>query len=243
VLLFFTPLLYYLPLSVLAAIIMMAVIDLINISGFVHAWQSQWYDGAISIITFISTLVFAPHLDRGIFIGVGLSLLVFLYKSMRPATASLSLYEDEALHDAVTFCLQECRFMEVVRFDGPLFFANATYLEDQINAHLQTKKELKHIIIYANSINDLDATGEESLSLIVDRVRSAGVDISFAGANRSIMAVFKRTHLLSKIGEDHFYPTIDKAISAVHAQTHSESEEKTCPLTTVCRLPGSESEV
>lgn len=133
--------------------------------------------------------------------------------------------------------------MEVVRFDGPLFFANATYLEDQINAHLQAKKELKHIIIYANSINDLDATGEESLSLIVDRVRSAGVDMSFAGANRSIMAVFKRTHLLSKIGEDHFYPTIDKAISAVHAQTHSESEEKTCPLTTVCRLPGSESEV
>ncbi|MDF1590803.1 MAG: SulP family inorganic anion transporter [Desulfobacterales bacterium] len=243
VLLFFTPLLYYLPQSVLAAIIMVAVIDLINISGFIHAWQAQWYDGAISIITFVGTLVSAPHLDRGIFIGVGLSLLVFLYKSMRPATASLSLYDDEALHDAVTFCLQECRLMEVVRFDGPLFFANATYLEDQINMHRQTKKELKHIIIYANSINDLDATGEEALSLIVDRVRSAGVDISFAGANRSVMAVFKRTHLLFKIGEDHFYPTIEKAISAVHAQTHSENEEKMCPLTTVCRLPGSESEV
>lgn len=243
VLLFFTPLLYYLPQSVLAAIIMMAVIDLINVSGFIHAWQAQWYDGAISIITFISTLVSAPHLDRGIFIGVGLSLLVFLYKSMRPNTASLSLYDDEALHDAVTFCLQECRFMEVVRFDGPLFFANATYLEDQINTHLQTKKELKHIIIYANSINDLDATGEETLSLIVDRARSAGVDISFAGANRRVKAVFRRTHLLSKIGEDHFYSTIDKAISAVHAQTHSANEEKTCPLRTVCRLPGSESEV
>jgi MFS superfamily sulfate permease-like transporter len=243
VLMFFTPLLYYLPQSVLAAIIMMAVIELLNISGFIHAWRAKWYDGAISIVAFIATLAFAPHLDRGIFAGVGLSLLVFLYNSMRPATASLSLYDDEALHDAVTFCLRECRFMEVVRFDGPLFFANATYLEDLINRHLETKRELKHIIVYANSINDMDATGEESLSLILDRVRNSGVDISFAGVNRAVMGVLKRTHLLAKIGENHFYATVDKAISAVHAQTHNENEEKTCPLTTVCRLPGIEREV
>ncbi len=237
VLLFFTPLLYYLPQSVLAAVIIMAVIDLLNISGFVHAWRAQWYDGVISIIAFLSTLAFAPHLDKGIFIGVGLSLLVFLYKSMRPAIATLSLYNDRALHDHVTYCLQECRFMEVVRFDGPLFFANATYLEDQINAHLKEKKELRHIIVYANSINDMDATGEEALSLIIDRVRSAGVDISFAGANRAVMAVMKRTHLLAKIGEDHFYPTIDQAIEKVHKLSHNEKEEASCPLTSVCPIP------
>ena len=237
VLLFFTPLLYYLPQSVLAAVIIMAVVNLINISGFIHAWRAQWYDGAISIIAFISTLVFAPHLDRGIFIGVGLSLLVFLYKSMRPAITSLSLSDDQALHDHVTDCLQECRFIEVVRFDGPLFFANATYLEDQINMHLEAKKELRHIIIFANSINDIDATGEEALSLIIDRIRSAGVDVSFAGTNRAVLGVLKRTHLLAKIGNDHFYPTIDKAIARVHKLTHNEMEEETCPLTTVCHIP------
>ncbi len=60
VLLVFTPLFYHLPQSVLAAIIMMAVVGLINVKGFIHAWQAQWYDGAISIITFICTLAFAP---------------------------------------------------------------------------------------------------------------------------------------------------------------------------------------
>ncbi len=70
VLLFFTPLLYHLPQPVLAAVIMMAVIGLVNVSGFIHAWNAQWYDGAISIITFIATLAFAPHLDKGIMIGV-----------------------------------------------------------------------------------------------------------------------------------------------------------------------------
>ena len=237
VLLFLTPLLYYLPQPVLAAIIIMAVIDLINISGFVHAWRAQWYDGVISIIALICTLAFAPHLERGILVGVVLSLGVFLYKSMRPHVASLSLYEDEALHDSVTYCLNECRFMEVVRFDGPLFFANATYLEEQIDAHLLAKKELKHIIVLANSINDMDATGEEALSLIIDRIRSAGLDISFCGINRFVLAVLKRTHLLTKIGEDHIYPTVDMALKSVHKQTHSDAEEELCPLTTVCRVP------
>jgi MFS superfamily sulfate permease-like transporter len=235
VLLFLTPLFYHLPQSVLAAIIMMAVVGLINIRGFVHAWQSQWHDGAISIITFVCTLVFAPHLDRGIMVGVGLSIMVFLYKSMRPKVVDLSLDVDRALHDAVASGLEECKFIDVVRFDGPLFFANAGYLEDQIRNRRRTKKRLKHIIISAGSMNDIDASGQEALSLTVDRVRSAGIDISFSAVNRSVMQVLTRTHLIAKIGEDHIYPTIEAAISAIHPLTHTGEDEKNCPLKTVCR--------
>ena len=236
VLLFFTPLLYHLPQSVLAAIIMMAVVGLVNVRGFIHVWRAQWYDGAISIITFVATLVFAPHLERGILMGVILSILVFLYKSMRPKVVDLSLDVDRALHDAVASGLEECRYIDVVRFDGPLFFANASYLEDQIRNRRRTKKDLKHIIISAGSINDLDASGEEALSLTIDRVRSAGIDISFSGVNRAVMNVLKRTHLIVKIGEDHIYPTIESAIGAIHRHTHRGAEEKNCPLKTVCRI-------
>lgn len=233
VLLFFTPLLYHLPQAVLAAVIMMAVMGLINVKGFFHAWQAQWYDGVISVISFICTLGFAPHLDRGIFIGVGLSLLVFLYKSMRPTVVDLSLGFDKALHDAVAFGLKECKYIDMVRFDGPLFFANASYLEDQIRQRRIKKKELKHIIIVSNGINDIDASGQEALSFIVDRVRSAGIDISMSGVHGSVMKVLKRTHLLAKIGEDHIYPTMKRAIKAVHKKTHRGGREKSCPLTTV----------
>ena len=236
VLLVLTPLFYHLPQSVLAAIIMIAVLGLINVKGFIHAWQAQWYDGVISIITFISTLAFAPHLDRGIMIGVSLSILVFLYKSMRPKVVDLSLDVDRTLHDAVASGLQECRYIDVVRFDGPLFFANASYLEDQIRNRRRSKKDLKHIIISAGSINDIDSSGEEALSLTVDRVRSAGIDISLSGVNRSVMKVLRRTHLIVKIGEDHIYPAIEDAINAVHIITHRGGEEKDCPLTTVCRI-------
>ena len=236
-LLFFTPLLYHLPQSVLAAVIMMAVIGLINVSGFVHAWEAQWYDGAIAIISFLATLAFAPHLDRGIMIGVVLSLLVFLYKSMRPKMAFLSRDEDQVLRCSLNHGLEECKYIAMLRFDGSLFFANSSYLEDQIADVMVEKKLLKHIILVSNGINDIDASGEETLSLLVDRIRSAGIDISLSGVNETVMKVLKRTHFLEKVGEDHIYPTMEKAIGSVHEITHRGGDEKVCPLLTACHLP------
>jgi SulP family sulfate permease len=237
VLLFFTPLLYHLPQSVLAAIIMMAVIGLINISGFVHAWRAKWYDGAISVITFLFTLGFAPHLDRGIMVGVVLSLLVFLYKSMHPKLASLSRHEDQAFRCAATHSLKECEYIAMVRFEGPLFFANSSYLEDKITEIMRKKQSLKHIIIVSNGINEIDASGEETLSLLVDRIRSAGVDVSLSGVNETVLDVLKRTYLREKIGEDHIFPTMEKAVSVIHPQTHQGVPEDVCPLLSACPLP------
>ncbi len=235
VLLFFTPLLYHLPQAVLASIIMMAVIGLINVNGFIHAWRAKWYDGAISIISFIATLYFAPHLDKGIMIGVALSLGVFLYKSMRPTVVSLSRHEDDAFRCSTSHQLAECKYIDLVRFDGSLFFANSSYLEDKINERLINKKDLRHIIIAANGMSDMDASGEETLSLLIERVRSANVRISFSGVNESVMEVLKSTHLLEKIGTDNIFPTMEIAINRVHEQAHFGGDEKDCPLAMVCR--------
>ena len=239
-LLFFTPFLYHLPQSVLAAVIMMAVIGLLNVSGFVHAWKAQWYDGLFSIITFVATLITAPHLDKGIMIGVVLSLGMFLYKSMRPKVATLAMYRDFSYRNAREFGLKECRHIAMVRFDGQLFYANASYLEDYISDLLLEKTELRHILVVSNGINDMDASGEEMLSLIVDRLRSGGLDISFSGLNENVLAVMKRTHLYEKIGEENFHPSRHKAVEAIHARAHTMCPEEQCPLTTVCLLDESE---
>jgi SulP family sulfate permease len=235
VLLFFTPLLYHLPQAVLASVIMMAVIGLVNVSGFVHAWRAKPYDGLISVTSFIATLAFAPHLDKGIMIGVALSVGVFLYKSMRPTVMSLSRYADDSLRAALLHDLEECKYIDVVRFDGPLFFANASYLEDQINERLQAKRHLRHIVIVSNAISDIDASGEEMLSLLVDRVRTSGVEISFSGVNESVMDVLERTHLIERIGRERIFATMEQAIRAVHAHAHDNGDEERCPLTTTCR--------
>ena len=235
VLLFFTPLLYHLPQSVLAAIIMMAVIGLVNASGFIHAWKAQWYDGSISIVTFVCTLLYAPHLHKGIMVGVVLSLLVFLYKSMRPVVASLSWHEEMSLQNSMTHNLRECKYIDLIRFEGSLFFANASYLEDKINERMIEKKDIKHIIIVCSGMNDMDASGEDALSITIDRVRSAGVGISLSGVNESVMSVLKRTYLLEKIGEGNIFPDTERAIFAVHDKVHKGSEKGLCPLSIVCQ--------
>ena len=126
--------------------------------------------------------------------------------------------------------------MTLVRFDGPLFFANASYLEDTITEIMRSKAGLNHILIAANGINDIDSSGEETLSLLVDRVRSNGIDISMSGVNESVMEVFGRTHFLEKIGEDHLFPTLEKAIVTIHESAHALDQEAECPLLTACRL-------
>jgi SulP family sulfate permease len=101
---------------------------------------------------------------------------------------------------------------------------------------------LNHIIIVANGINDIDASGQEALSFVVERIRSAGLDISISGANESVMAALKRTHLIAKIGESHFYPTIGDAINQIHPQTHDGEHERSCPLKTVVMAQSGTSE-
>jgi SulP family sulfate permease len=155
---------------------------------------------------------------------------------MRPTIATLARYDDHSLRDCTTFGLKECEYVALIRFDGPLFFANSSYLEDKITERMRSKRNLKHIILVSNGINDIDASGEETLSLLIDRVRSAGVDISLSGVNETVTGVIKRTHLREKIGEDHIFPTMEKAISEIYVKTHKEGEEEVCPLLVVCRV-------
>ncbi len=235
-LLFFTPLLYHLPQAVLAAVIMMAVIGLVNVKGFVHSWKAQWYDGAIAILSFLVTLYFAPHLDKGIMVGVALSMVVFLYKSMRPVVASLSMNEENVLQSAEHFRLKGCRHISVVRFDGALFFANASYLDEQVAKFRTEQPDLRYILLDARGINDMDASGEEALELLCKRVRSAKLGFAMCGIKGQVLAVMERTGLIHEIGKDYMFADSKSAVAEIIDRVHKGTDLPAagcsgCPLT------------
>ncbi|MCI5133082.1 MAG: sodium-independent anion transporter, partial [Candidatus Electrothrix sp. EH2] len=205
-------------------------------SGFLHAWQAQRYDGIISIITFVVTLYFAPHLDKGILVGFALSMGVFLYKSMRPVVAELSLNEENVLKSAEHYRLKGCRHISVVRFDGALFFANASYLDEQVGKFRTEHPDLRAILLDAKGINDMDASGEEALAMIVERLRAAGLGFAMSGVKGQVMTVMDRTHLTDKIGKENFYPNTKSAVAALIEYVHGqegipEGGCHNCPLT------------
>jgi len=231
-LIFFTPLLYYLPQAVLAAIIMMAVIGLINIKSFIHSYHTQKYEGLIAVVTFISTLIFAPHLDKGIMIGLFFSVGYFIIRRIQPGVAILSKHHDNTFRNVQRFNLAECRYISLIRFRGSLTFASCSYLEDIILEQIAIKPELKSILIVGNAINEIDASGEGMLSALIPRLRDSKYDIYFSGINDYSLDVFRRTGLFDQIGEDHFFRNVTFAIDAIHDKAHEDSEEKECPLLT-----------
>ncbi|MFH2059729.1 MAG: SulP family inorganic anion transporter [Pseudomonadota bacterium] len=229
-LLFFTPLLFHLPQAVLAAVIMMAVIGLINTSGFIHAWKAKKSEGIISVISFVCTLYFAPHLEEGIMVGVALTFVLFIYKHLRPRVALLSKSKDDSLRDAVASGLRECDHIAVVRFDGSLIFTNATYLEDRVLSYIAEKPDLMHILIASRGINDIDASGEDAISILIDTVRGSGRKISFCGVKEEVYAVMERTHLIDKLGRENIYPDSRAALESIYSQIHSKGDCGDCPL-------------
>ncbi|MBN2320872.1 MAG: response regulator [Acidobacteria bacterium] len=236
VLMFFTPLLYHLPQSVLASVIMMAVIGLVNFKGVVHAYKVKQSDGIISIVSFVATLIFAPHLDRGILIGVALSIGIFLYGKMKPQVAELSLWSDGHFHSAQRRRLKQCKHLAVIRFDGPLFFANTSYLEDEVLDRVRKMPGLKAILFKSDGINEIDATGEDMLSLLIDRLRSGGYDVYFSGFNEDVVDTLRRSHLYEKIGKDHIFITLVDAVDKIWPFIHEKTDEDTCPLVQVVPL-------
>ena len=234
-LLFLTPLLYHLPQAVLAAVIMMAVTGLINFKAMKHAWQAHKHDGAASVITFVATLGFAPHLDNGIMIGAGLALGLYLYRTMSPRVAVLGRYAaDNTLRDiSVHPDLPTDEHIIVIRYDGSLYFANVAYFEDAILGALADRPKTRYVLVVADGINQLDASGEQVLHLLVERLGSNGITLVFSGLKRQVLKVINKTGLYSTIGAQNIFSTEDIALEAIYewmAEGGAEDEKTFCPL-------------
>ncbi len=223
-LLWLTPLLYHLPQATLAAVIVMAVVNLVRIEPFLYAWKVQKHDGIVALVTFILTLVLAPHLENGIITGVLLSLGLFLHRTMRPRIAMLSRHKDTTLRDARLHNLRTCPHISVVRFDMSLYFANTGYFENTILELVASKPELRYIIIDAESVNHLDATGEEMLHSLARALDEAGVEFLFARAKLQVVAVMIRTGFIEMLGQDHFFRTRTDALQYAWDRTYCERE-------------------
>ncbi len=232
-LLWLTPLLYHLPQATLAAVIMMAVVGLINVKAIQHAWKAQRQDGVVAVVTFMLTLAFAPHLDKGILIGAGLALMLYLYRTMQPRVAVLARHPDGTLRDAEMFGLDTCKNITMIRFDGSLYFANTSYFEDKLQERVATKPDLKYVIVLADGINEVDATGEEMLSHLSERLHAGGIEVLFVGVKKQVLDVFQRTGLYQSLGAERFFRTEDQALDHVWKKL-GNNHEVDCPLNIVC---------
>ncbi|KAF0190083.1 MAG: sulfate [Desulfobulbaceae bacterium] len=215
-LLFLTPYLYHLPKAVLAVIILLAVAGLITPQALKHTWKASRPDGIVALVTFIVTLIAAPHLDKGIMTGTILALGLYLYHTMAPRVAILGRHEDGTLRDIqVNPLLVTSTQFTAIRFDGSLYFANVAHFEDAVLAAVADHKEAKYLLVVGDAINYIDSSGEELLHRLVLQLREAGVNPVFSGMKKQILDVMRSTGLFKVIGTHNIFATEDQAIASI----------------------------
>lgn len=221
-LLFLTPLLYHLPQAVLAAVIMMAVSGLINFKAVKHAWQAHRHDGVAAIVTFAATLAFAPHLDKGILIGAGVAIILYLYRTMKPRVAILARHSDGTLRDAKVHNLPTSEHIIAMRYDGSLYFANVSYFEDTILEAVAHSPQARYLLVVGNGINQLDASGEEVIQHLVQRLRGNGVTVVFSGLKKQVLDIMRQTRLFELIAEENIFANEDMALDEIFKRLDAE---------------------
>lgn len=224
-LLMLTDYLYHLPKATLAVIILLAVTSLITPKALKHTWQASRADGMVAGITFIVTLLAAPHLDKGIMVGVGLAIVLYLYRSMKPRVAQLGRFADGTLRDLkVNPDLPTSPHIIAMRFDGSLYFANVAYFEDNVLEMVATRPDAKYLLIVGDAINQLDASGEEVVHHLVERMRGNDMEIVFSGLKKQVLDVMRSTGLFDYIGQDNIYATEQQAIEAISERLGEEAD-------------------
>ena len=181
VLLFLTPLFHFLPNAVLAAIVLVAVIGLVDIKEARHLFHLKRIDGWTLTATFVATLALGSI--QGILIGVVLSLLVFIRRSAYPQVVELGYSEKEGVFRNLQRFPGAMVYLEVLllRIDSSLYFANLEFVRDLVERKVAEKPETRWVIIDFSSVNEIDAPSIDALEEMMARYGERRIRFFFAG--------------------------------------------------------------
>jgi SulP family sulfate permease len=196
--LFLTPLLFFLPKAALAAIIIVAVLSLVDIGAIRHTWAYSRTDYAAMIGTIVVTWL--DGVEAGLLVGVGLSIFLHLYKTSRPHVAVVgqipgtTSFRNVDRHQVVT----DAEILSL-RVDESLYFPNARFIEDLINDAVAASPAVRHVILECPAVNAIDASGLESLESVNRRLADGGVAFHLSEVKGPVMDQLKRSHFLQEL--------------------------------------------
>jgi SulP family sulfate permease len=214
ILLFFTAVLQPVPQSVLAAIVVAAVLGLIKPHAFVRLYNINRVEAATAVVTFVITLLSAPRVYWGVLAGVVMGLSHFLHTRLHPRIIEVGLHPDGSLRDRHLWKLPPLApNLYALRMDAELDFAAASTLERAVMEHLGKHPNVAHVCLFAQPINRIDATGVESLAKLEAMLRERGISLHISGMKLPVETVLRRAGCLQAHAGLHMYRTDAEAIA------------------------------
>lgn len=215
-LMFLTSFLYYLPQTVLAAMIIVPVCGLIDVSAMKRLFFVSRDDGIVASVTFAVTVLSTPRLHWGVFAGVALSMLFYLYRRMQPRIIEVSQHHDGTLRDRKRFDLPALADdLLAVRMDSALSFVTAASLQRFITDHCRGNQRIRRVLLCAGSINAIDATGIDVLETLHSTLCVEGIEMNVSAVKKQVWDVMEKAGTTSIIGKERLFATDADALSVL----------------------------
>merc|ERR1719309_6391 len=215
-LLFLTPLFYYLPSFVLAAVVISSVISLVAVDEARRLWGIKKADFALWMGAFVGTLFLGVL--KGIALAVALSLVIVIYETVRPQIMILwrvpgtTIYRNVKQESNGAFIPN----VLIARIGSSLYFANASFVKDMLLGYVEDMEDInqtKYIILEMTPVVSIDSTAAHIIEDIVNDLRGRDIQTAFAMVGNRVERTLRKAKLLELIGDQWFFPTVNEAVA------------------------------
>ncbi|WP_349663282.1 solute carrier family 26 protein [Cellulophaga lytica] len=215
VLLFLTPLFFYLPKAVLASIIMVSVFGLIDIAYPKELWKHRKDEFLVLLATFICTVFIG--IKEGILVGVLFSLLLMVYRTSKPHFAVLGNVKGTDYYKNVSRFGTEVITRDdllIVRFDAQLYFGNASYFKTELYKHIHKKgAALKGVILNAEAINYIDSSAAQMLEKVIREIHEKNIQFYVAGAIGPARDIIFTSGIITELHREFLFVKTSEAVT------------------------------
>ncbi len=211
-LLFLTPLLTYIPRAALAALVISAVLLLFHPKEVFVLWKMNRHDGIVAVTVFVLALLTKP--DYALLIGVMISLMFFLWKTMHPRIIrvtkdpELNMFLNADMHNKPS-----CPQILQLRSDNAIYFANADYTVEHMLERLdEHTTPVKFLLLDFQGVGFMDITGVDELRSLLNEVKERGIELALMGVHLPVRQVMESSGFINDLKPDHLIENRGEAI-------------------------------
>ncbi|TMW88451.1 hypothetical protein EJD97_018553 [Solanum chilense] len=232
-LLFLAPLFGYTPLVALAAIIMSAMIGLLDYEKAVHLYKTDKFDFLICMVAFFGVAFIS--MDMGLILSVGLALIRALLYVARPPTCKLGTITNTAFRDIEQYPgSNETPGMLILKLGSPIYFPNSNYVRERIlrwvrdeqSLENSQRNEIEYLLLDFGGVTSIDITGVETLKELRRCLAAKNIKIILINPRLGVMEKLITTKFIDLLGKESIFLTIEEAIENCSFSLNSSSQEK-----------------
>ncbi|CAM8984444.1 unnamed protein product [Rhodiola kirilowii] len=220
-LLFITPLFKYTPNAILAAIIISAVLGLIDYDAAILIWKIDKFDFVACMGAFFG-VIFAS-VEIGLLIAVSISFAKILLQVTRPRTAALGKIPRTSVYRNIQQYPEATKVpgLLIVRVDSAIYFSNSNYVKERILRWLTDEEEavkkwnsprVQFLIVEMSPVTDIDTSGIHALEELHSSLQKRGIQLVLANPGQVVIDKLHASGFPSLIGEDKIFLTVADAV-------------------------------